>query len=108
MTTASIESRPDAHVNARVLNAIMQVGLVGFTVLGFLLTSLKLPQYGLALNLVAQIFWGYSAYKAWREANQIGIFIVTIFIVLILLGGIINYWLPDFTSPLRADPVAAT
>ena len=106
MTTA--DNRPDVHVNARVLNAIMQVGLVGFTVLGFLLTSLKLPQYGLALNLVAQIFWGYSAYKAWREANQIGIFIVTIFIVLILLGGIINYWLPDFTSPLRAYPVAAT
>jgi hypothetical protein len=36
-----------------------------------------------------KFFWGYSAYKAWRGASQIGIFIVTIFIVFILLGGII-------------------
>jgi hypothetical protein len=61
-------------------------------VLGFLLTSLKLPQYGLAANLASQIFWLYSAYKAWREAKQIGIFITTILILLILLGGVVNYW----------------
>jgi hypothetical protein len=58
-------------LNAKLLNAIVQVGLVGFTALGFLLTSLELPKYGLAANLTSQIFWLYSSYKAWREANQI-------------------------------------
>jgi hypothetical protein len=75
------------------LNHLMQVGLVGFTGIGFLLTSLKLPQYGVAANLVAQFFWLYSSYRAWREADQIGIFITTICITLILIGGVVNYWL---------------
>ena len=75
------------------LNAMMQVGLVGFTGLGFLLTSLKLPQYGVLANLVAQIFWTYSAFKAWRQADQVGILIATICITLILVGGAVNYWL---------------
>ena len=74
-------------------NTLMQVGLVGFTGLGFLLTSLKLPQYGLVANLISQVFWIYSSYKAWRQADQIGIFIATICITLILIGGIVNYWL---------------
>ncbi len=75
------------------LNALMQVGLVGFTGLGFLLTSLKLPQYGVVANLISQIFWLYSAYKAWRHADQVGILIATICITLILVGGVANYWL---------------
>lgn len=75
------------------VNALMQVGLVGFTALGFLLTSLKLPQYGLIFNLISQIFWVYSSYKAWKNADQIGIFITTVFITLIVASGVINYWL---------------
>ena len=75
-----------------LFNGIMQVGLVGFTLGGFLLTSLKMPEYGLILNLVAQIFWMYSAYRAWREANQIGIFVNTICITMIVMYGVINYW----------------
>ena len=75
------------------LNGLMQVGLVAFTALGFLLTSLKLPQYGVIANLIAQIFWLYSSYKAWRQADQVGIFITTICITLILIGGVANYWL---------------
>ena len=74
-------------------NNFMQVGLVGFTMLGFLLTAMKLPEYGLIANLVSEIFWMYSAYKAWKEANQIGIFITAILITLIIISGIINYWL---------------
>ncbi len=70
----------------------MQVGLIGFTMLGFLLTSFKLPQYGLLSNLVSEIFWLYSAHKAWKQANQVGIFITTIFITLIIIWGVINYW----------------
>lgn len=75
------------------LNGVAQIGLVLFTMLGFLLTSLKLPQYGLIFNLISQIFWIYSSYKAWKNANQIGIFINTLMITLIVLYGIINYWI---------------
>jgi hypothetical protein len=92
MTVVGIESSPNVHVNPRILNAIMQVGLVGFTALGFLLVALKLPQYGLLASFTSQIFWTYSSYRAWHEANQIGTFIATILIALIVLGGIINYW----------------
>jgi hypothetical protein len=75
------------------LNSIVQVSLVLFTILGFLLTSLKLPQYGLLAALVSEIFWLYSSYKAWKEANQIGIFITTIIVTIIVLFGVINYWI---------------
>ena len=54
---------------------------------------MKLPHYGVAANLVGQIFWLYSSYRAWREADQIGMFILTIGITLILLYGVANYWL---------------
>lgn len=70
----------------------MQAGLVVFTMLGFLLTALKLPQYGLIASFVSEIFWLYSSYQAWKAANQMGIFITTIFTTLIIISGIINYW----------------
>jgi len=75
------------------LNTAMQIGLVFFTLLGFLLTAMKLPQYGLASNLFAQIFWFYTSIKAWREANQIGILINTIVVTLIVAYGVLNYWI---------------
>ena len=74
------------------INSFMQIGLVLFTMLGFLLTSLKFPQYGLVANLISEIFWLYSSYKSWKEADQVGIFITTIVITLILLYGVLNYW----------------
>jgi hypothetical protein len=74
------------------LNAFMQLGLVALTALGFLLTALKLPQYGLIANLISQFFWLYSAYQAWQRAEQVGIFIASVFITLILIGGVLNYW----------------
>lgn len=77
----------------KIFNSFMQIGLVGFTMLGFLLTSLKLPQYGVIANMISQIFWIYSSYKAWKQADQIGVFINTIIITAILIFGIINYWL---------------
>ncbi|MBI5644625.1 hypothetical protein HY970_00845 [Candidatus Kaiserbacteria bacterium] len=78
---------------SKYFNAFMQVGLVGFTILGFLFTSLKLPAYGVIFNLIGQIFWFYSAWRAWKEANQIGILINTAIITIILIAGVINYWL---------------
>ena len=76
-----------------IANIVMQVGLVVCTGLGFLLTSLKLPHYGVIANLIGQVFWLYSSYRAWREADQIGIFISTVIITLILIYGVTNYWL---------------
>lgn len=73
-------------------NTFMQAGLVIFTMLGFLLTSLKHPELGLVSNLISEIFWLYSSYKAWKEANQLGIFITTLIITVILIAGVINYW----------------
>jgi len=79
-------------MNQKTLNNLAQFGLMFFTLLGFLLTSLKLPEYGLLAALVSQIFWFYSSYKAWRQADQFGIFINTIFITLTIIYGVINYW----------------
>ena len=75
------------------LNNLVQICLVLFTMLGFLLTSFKFPQYGLIANLISEIFWIYSSYKAWKNADQFGIFITTIIITLIVLFGVINYWI---------------
>ncbi|MER2519361.1 MAG: hypothetical protein ABTQ34_01590 [Bdellovibrionales bacterium] len=87
MTGDGVDSR------RALIDWVTNVCLPFFTILGFLLTSLKIPQWGLAANLVAQVFWFYSSYRAWKQANQIGIFITTIAITLILLGGLVNYWL---------------
>jgi len=72
---------------------MMQIGLVFFTLLGFFLTALKLPQYGLVAALISQGFWFYTSFKAWREANQIGILINTVVVTLIVAYGVVNYWL---------------
>jgi len=74
------------------LNNFVQVCLVLFTSLGFLLTALKLPQYGLIASLIGEVFWLYASYKAWKQAGQIGIFVNTIIITTIVLYGVLNYW----------------
>ena len=73
-------------------NSLMQIGLIMFTTTGFLLVSMKLPQYGSIISLIAQIFWLYASYKAWKEAGQIGIFINTIALTVIFGYGVLNYW----------------
>jgi hypothetical protein len=75
-----------------LFNTFMQVGLVGTTMIGLLLVSMKMPAHGLLVNLVAQIFWFYSSYHAWKEANQIGVFVNTILYTLIVIYGVVNYW----------------
>src|SRR5262249_20631569 len=81
------------EVKIKVGGSCLIANLAVCTGLGFLLTSLKLPHYGVIANLVGQVFWLYSSYRAWREADQIGIFISTICITLILAYGVTNYWL---------------
>lgn len=73
-------------------NKITQILLPLLTIAGFALTSLKYPAYGLTLNLLAQIFWLYAGWKAWKNAGQIGIFITSIAIGIILIYGVINYF----------------
>lgn len=75
-----------------IFNKATQLLLPILTILGFLFTSLKRPDLGLFFNLVAQIFWFYSAWQAWKKANQIGILITTCIITVIVLYGVINYW----------------
>jgi hypothetical protein len=76
----------------RIWNVVVQVCLPLFTIGGFLLTSLKLPQYGVIAGLLAQIFWLYASYKALRTAKQVGIFINTICSTVIFAYGVLNYW----------------
>lgn len=51
-----------------------------------------MPELGLLFNLSGQIFWLYSGYQAWKRADQLGIFITSIVIAIILIAGVINYW----------------
>lgn len=78
---------------AGLLQKSTQILLPGLTILGFLLTSLKMPQYGIVINLVAQIFWIYAGWQAWKKASQIGIFINSVIVTVIIVVGVINYWL---------------
>jgi len=76
----------------KIWDLTVQVCLPTFTILGFLLTSLKLPQYGVISGLISQIFWASAAYRAWKEANQWGIVLTSIVATLIFIYGVINYW----------------
>lgn len=76
----------------KLFNKTTQVLLPALTILGFTLTAMKKPEYGLIFNLSAQIFWLYSSYRAWKQAGQFGIFLTTIIITIIVIYGIFNYW----------------
>ena len=75
-----------------LFDKLTQVLLPILTILGFMFTSFKNPKIGLTFNLAAQVFWFYSAYQAWKKANQIGILITTTVIAFFLIYGVINYW----------------
>lgn len=85
--TAAITKEPTS-----LFDKITQVMLPIFTILGFLLTALKKPAFGLIFSLISEIFWIYAAWQAWKKAGQIGILITTVFITIILIYGVINYW----------------
>lgn len=75
-----------------IFDRITQILLPSLTITGFLLTSIKKPEFGLIFNLLAQIFWLYSGWQAWKRAGQVGIFITTLFITMVVTFGVINYW----------------
>lgn len=70
-----------------------QVAIPALTVGGFALTGLKYPEWGLIVSLIAQPFWLYSSYKAYKEAGQGGILLSSVIMTFVILLGIINYWL---------------
>jgi preprotein translocase subunit Sec63 len=76
----------------KLFNSFTQFALPIFTIGGQVLTSLKFPQYGLIFGLMAQPFWLYSTWKAYRQAEQIGVFINTVIFTIITALGVINYW----------------
>lgn len=77
----------------KIIDSISQFAIPAFTLTGYLLTSLKYPEWGLFVNLLAQPFWIYSSYKAYKEAQQSGLLITAIFLTIIMAAGVINYWL---------------
>jgi hypothetical protein len=76
----------------KVFNILSQFLLPAFTLGAQLALALKFPQLSLLLNLLAQPFWIYSSWQAFKQAGQIGVFINTIAFTLITAFGIINYW----------------
>ncbi|HTR18675.1 MAG TPA: hypothetical protein VMH91_01690 [Candidatus Paceibacterota bacterium] len=75
----------------KIWNTIVQVCLPSLTVLGFFLTASKLPQYGVIVGLVSEIFWAYASYRSWKE-GQWGIAVTTTVVTIIFIYGILNYW----------------
>jgi hypothetical protein len=73
-------------------NLATQFALPGLTIGAQIATSLKYPQFGLIINLLAQPFWLYSSWKSYKQAGQIGFLITTIIFTVITAMGIINYW----------------
>ncbi|HSW47692.1 MAG TPA: hypothetical protein VLG67_01305 [Candidatus Saccharimonadales bacterium] len=78
--------------NGSLMNKATQVFLPFLTISGFALTALKRPDLGLIFSLSAQVFWLYSGWLAWKKAGQIGIFVTSAIVTVILLFGVINYW----------------
>lgn len=50
------------------------------------------PKWGLTFNLLAQPFWVYSSWKAYKNAGQIGLFVISVIMTIIVGWGVINYW----------------
>lgn len=61
------------------------------TISGQLAIALKYPLLGLIINLFAQPFWIYSAWRAYKSAKQIGLLINSLIMSVVIIGGIINY-----------------
>ncbi|OGG26219.1 hypothetical protein A2960_04555 [Candidatus Gottesmanbacteria bacterium RIFCSPLOWO2_01_FULL_39_12b] len=75
-----------------LFNALTQIAIPVLTVATQIAIALKFPQWGLVINMLAQPFWIYSAWKSYKKAGQIGLFITTILVTIIIGLGIINYW----------------
>lgn len=78
--------------NKNVFDQTAQFAIPVFTLASQLAIAVKFPQWGLVLGLAAQPFWLYSSWKGYRKARQIGMFINTVLCTIIIVFGIVNYW----------------
>lgn len=86
------ENAATKSVSSTAFDKITQFLLPALTITGFLLISLKKPQFGLVVSLFAQVFWVYSGWQSWRKASQIGVFVTVCVMTLVIIYGVINYW----------------
>lgn len=75
-----------------LFNKTTQIALPVMTIAVQAAIALKLPQWGLVINMLAQPFWIYSAWKSYKQAGQIGLLITTLVVTVIIGLGIVNYW----------------
>jgi len=78
--------------NKSLFNTVTQVAIPVLTVGTQIAIALKYPQWGLVINLIAQPFWLYSAWKSYKKAGQIGLFITTVLVTIVISLGIVNYF----------------
>jgi hypothetical protein len=78
--------------NKKLFDSTAQLALPVLTISGQVVISLKYPEWGLIINLIAQPFWLYSSWKAYKQAEQKGLFISTIIMTIVITAGVINYW----------------
>jgi hypothetical protein len=75
-----------------LFNTVTQIAIPVLTVGTQIAIALKYPQWGLVVNLIAQPFWLYSSWKAYKKAGQIGLLITTILVTIVIILGILNYF----------------
>lgn len=78
--------------DSSLFNKTTQIALPVMTIAVQVAIALKLPQWGLIINMLAQPFWIYSAWKSYKQAGQIGLLVTTLVVTVIIGLGIINYW----------------
>jgi len=89
----SISKKREMEEQQTFFDRSTQILLPILTVTGFLLVSLKKPEFGLIVVLISQVFWIYTSYKAWKNAGQIGLMVTSIIMSGVALYGVMNYWL---------------
>lgn len=82
-----------SETNKNIFNTATQIALPVLTISVQVAIAMKLPQWGLVINMVAQPFWIYSAWKSYKQAGQIGLLITTIIVTIVIGVGLVNYWL---------------
>jgi hypothetical protein len=78
--------------DSSLFNKTTQIALPVMTIAVQAAIALKLPQWGLVINMLAQPFWIYSAWKSYKQAGQTGLLVTTLIVTIIIGLGIINYW----------------
>lgn len=76
-----------------LFNKVTQIALPVMTIAVQTAIAIKMPEWGLVINMLAQPFWIYSAWRSYKQAGQIGLLVTTLIVTVIIGLGIINYWI---------------